>query len=97
MGPLVVSQGSSSGEIYLSPEINGDNLSACWAMWVWPDGSAEIYLKRKDTGAVLGKPIKIPAPEHEHTFEKEKSRKFRPCLGCGREFRTVYSPRKEGI
>lgn len=95
MGPLTISQGTSTGEIYISPEINGDDLKTSWAMWVWPDGSADIYLKRKEEGVVLGKPIRLPAPSHEHTFAEQFSKKFRPCLGCGREYRLVSSKTKE--
>ena len=34
-----------------------------WAIWLWPDGSADVYTKRnQETGALLGKPFHLPAP-----------------------------------
>lgn len=37
-----------------------------WAIWLWPDGSADVYTKRnKKTGALLGKPIRLSASRKE--------------------------------
>lgn len=83
-----------SGPIYISPEINGKDLTNVWALWVWPDGTAQLYTRRKKNGVVLGKPIEFQGPKHEHVFEKENSRSFRPCLLCGREYRNVYVGKK---
>lgn len=43
---------------------NDEEFEYSWIMWLWPDGSAEIYTKRNPkTGAVLGNPIKLKAPQ----------------------------------
>jgi hypothetical protein len=37
-----------------------------WIMWLYPDGSADIYTKRDGrNGAILGKPIRLAAPERK--------------------------------
>lgn len=88
---LTVFEDGPESPIYISPEINGNDLTNVPAVWIFNDGEIHIYTKRKKTGAVLGKPIKIKGPKHEHTFAEENSKKFRPCLGCGREYRTMFA------
>lgn len=34
---------------------------ASWIMWVSPDGSADLYTERDETGAIQGEPIRLPA------------------------------------
>jgi hypothetical protein len=34
---------------------------ASWIMWVCPDGSADLYTEREESGAVKGEPIHLPA------------------------------------
>lgn len=34
---------------------------AAWIMWIAPDGSAQLYSKREESGAVSGKPIELLA------------------------------------
>lgn len=34
---------------------------ASWIMWVSPDGSADLYTQRDETGAVIGEPIHLEA------------------------------------
>lgn len=34
---------------------------ADWIMWISKDGSGELYIHRETTGALQGKPIKLPA------------------------------------
>ena len=34
---------------------------ASWIMWISPDGSADLYTKRAENGAIEGDPIRLPA------------------------------------
>lgn len=34
---------------------------AAWIMWISPDGSAQVYTEREESGAVKGEPITLPA------------------------------------
>lgn len=34
---------------------------ASWIMWISPDGSADLYTERDESGAVQGEPIRLPA------------------------------------
>ena len=46
---------------YIFP--NEDRFEYSWAIWLWEDGSADVYTKRNSkTGALIGKPIRLPAP-----------------------------------
>ena len=94
VGNITVQDGGFDGPVYVSPEINGKDLTNVWALWIWNDGSAQLYTKRKKDGAVLGKPLEIKGPKHEHEFAVENSRTYRPCLKCGREFKTLYAGKK---
>lgn len=97
VGSVTVHETGLNDPIYISPEINGKDFENVWAMWVWNDGSADIYLKRKTTGAVLGKPIHLSGPKHEHMFAEDVSKEFRPCLGCGREYKTMFAGKKSPL
>jgi hypothetical protein len=33
---------------------------ASWIMWIAPDGSADLYTERSETGAIQGEPIHLP-------------------------------------
>ena len=46
---------------YVYPSLNGER-GIGWTFYVYKDGSAELYLKCKSNGALLGKPIKLTAP-----------------------------------
>ena len=50
--------------VYLYPDEVQFDYS--WAIYLWPDGSADIYKSRNPkTGALLGKPIRLTAPERK--------------------------------
>jgi hypothetical protein len=34
---------------------------ASWIMWISPDGSADLYTKREEDGAVQGEPVHLDA------------------------------------
>jgi len=34
---------------------------ASWIMWISPDGSADLYTKREESGAIIGEPIHLDA------------------------------------
>lgn len=46
---------------YVYPVINGKRAQG-WTMYVFKNGSAEIYTDCKPNGALLGKPLKFSAP-----------------------------------
>ena len=46
---------------YIYPVI-GNKRGIGWTMYVFKDGSADLYQKCGITGALLGKPIHLPAP-----------------------------------
>jgi len=45
------------GGTYVFP--NSRKFKPSWALYMYSDGRAELYLKRKETGALLGKPISL--------------------------------------
>jgi hypothetical protein len=46
---------------YIFP--NEQRFEYGWVIWLWEDGSADVYTKRNPkTGALLGKPIHLSAP-----------------------------------
>ena len=50
--------------VYVFPD--EDKFKYSWAIFMWPDGSAGVYTERNSkTGALLGKPIHLPAPERK--------------------------------
>lgn len=46
---------------YIFPLVDGKRARD-WAMFVYKDGSAELYTKIAPHGELLGKPIKLPVP-----------------------------------
>lgn len=46
---------------YVMPVINGSRGRG-WALYVFKDGSAQLYTDCAKSGALLGKPIKLSAP-----------------------------------
>lgn len=90
---IVTIQESEQGT-YISPDVQHQkDLTGIWSIWIYQDGSAEIYTKRKADGAFLGKPIYLPAPSCDHDTEKQpdalnpyKSDNF-ICKHCKKEFR----------
>lgn len=49
---------------YIFP--NQDRFEPTWIIWLREDGSADVYTKRHPkTGAMLGKPIRLMAPERK--------------------------------
>lgn len=34
---------------------------ASWIMWISPDGSADLYTERDESGAIQGEPIRLAA------------------------------------
>jgi hypothetical protein len=50
------------GGTYIFPAVDLKKFKHSWAIYVFPDGSAEVFTKRSKTGALLGKPIKLKAP-----------------------------------
>ena len=59
-GPVGLSE--SCGGVYVWPYSGGTKRHS-WALYVFPDGSAQLYTQLSETGALLGKPIKLPAPK----------------------------------
>ena len=46
--------------VYVFPD--SKEFQPSWALYVFNNGRAELYLKRAANGALLGKPIKLPQP-----------------------------------
>ena len=46
---------------YVFPAIQGKRGQG-WSLYIFTDGSAQLYLKCKPDGVLLGKPIRLPAP-----------------------------------
>jgi hypothetical protein len=46
---------------YVYPVLNYKRAKG-WHLYVYKDGSAQLFLKVGPYGALLGKPIKLPAP-----------------------------------
>lgn len=51
--------------VYVFPD--DEKFKYSWAIYLWPDGSADVYKERNPkTGALLGKPTRLPAPERNN-------------------------------
>lgn len=85
------------GGTYVYPAVDLKEFHHSWALYVWPDGSADLYTRRSETGALLGKPVHLKAPEprgncdHKLTPEKlDGGNEFR-CEKCTRHGPVVPS------
>lgn len=45
---------------------------AAWIMWIAPDGSADLYTQREESGAIKGKPIHLAANIDRATRKRAK-------------------------
>lgn len=69
---------------YVFPVLNYKRARG-WHLYVYKDGSADLFLKIGPHGTLLGKPIKLPAPS-EKILECETS-KDPNCKICEKAFK----------
>ena len=62
-GSVGLSESGNCG-VWVTPYLGGSKeIKGTWSLFVFPDGSGQLYLNRSATGACLGKPIKLDAPK----------------------------------
>jgi hypothetical protein len=84
---------------YVFPAVDLEQFNHSWAIYVWPDGSADVYTRRGATGNLLGKPLKLKAPtkrgpcDHDLQQEKLVGDNTFLCRKCTKLFRRIRKGR----